>query len=235
MANDPGLTALSGAVICLDLDGTLVDTAPDLAAALNHLLVEEGLRPIPVDKARGLIGHGARRMVERGFARAGAPLDGEQLAARFDRFLVRYSAHIADQSRPYPGAVEALTAMRSAGAKLAVCTNKLTALSSALLDALDLSRFFEAIVGPDAARAAKPDPRHLQAAVQAAGGTLDRAVMVGDAATDAGAARAAAIPLILVRFGYSETPAAELAPDVLIDRLDELPHACARLLSACSR
>lgn len=233
MANSRHLAALSGAAICFDLDGTLVDTAPDLVGTLNVLLREEGLAPLPMSEARPLIGHGARRLIERGFAAANATLDGEKQTELFNRFLAHYNAHIADESRPFPGCVEALEEMKAAGAKLAVCTNKLTGLSMALLDALDLTRLFDAIVGPDAAPAAKPDPRHLEAAVRAAGGEIGRALMVGDAATDAGAARAAGTPLILVDFGYTETPAADLSPDVLIGHYDELTAACVRLLSAC--
>jgi len=227
------MAALSGAVIVFDLDGTLVDTAPDLAAALNGMLAEQGLRPLPFDEARSLIGHGARRMVERGLAAAGAPAQGGDLDAQFARFLVRYEAHIADASRPYPGVVEALTELKAAGARLAVCTNKLTGLSTALLDGLGLSPLFDAVVGPDMAGAAKPDPRHLLAAIEAAGGTPNRAVMVGDAAPDAEAARAAGARLILVSFGYSDTPAAALSPDILIDGFEALPQACLRLLGAC--
>ena len=224
---------LAGAAIAFDLDGTLVDTAPDLVGALNVLLAEEGLAPLPLDEARPYIGRGARWMLERGFQAAGAHLTAERVGPLFDRFLARYEAHIADESRPFPGCVAALETLKANGAKLVVCTNKLTGLSTALLDALNLSGLFEAVVGADRAPAIKPDPRHLEAAIAAAGGTPARAVMVGDAATDAGAARAAKTPLILVSFGYSETPARDLAPDILIDRYDELPGACARLLGAC--
>lgn len=235
MASDTArdLTALSGAVIAFDLDGTLVDTAPDLVGTLNVLLAEEGIAPLPMAHARPLIGHGARRLLERGFEAADAPLPAERVAGLFDRFVAHYLAHIADESRPFPGMIEALTRLKEAGARLAVCTNKPTDLARALLDALDLSAMFEAVVGPEAAPARKPDPRHLEAAVRAAGGSMDRAVMVGDAATDAGAARAAGAPLVLVSFGYTEVPAAELGPDVLIDHFDELPEACLRLLGAC--
>jgi phosphoglycolate phosphatase len=226
-------TVLGGAVIAFDLDGTLVDTAPDLVGTLNVILAEEGLQPLGLEHARDLIGHGARRLIERGFQAAGEPLAAERMAGLFDRFIARYSAHIADESQPFPGCVAALEALRAQGARLAVCTNKPTALSNALLRALDMDRLFDAVVGPDAAPAAKPDPRHLEAAVAAAGGALPRALMVGDAATDAGAARAAKVGLILVSFGYTETPAAELHPDVLIDHYDQLPGACLQLLTAC--
>ena len=227
----PGLS-LAGAVIAFDLDGTLVDTAPDLVGTLNVILGEEGLAPLAMEHARDLIGHGARRLLERGFQAAGEPLEADRMGGLFDRFIARYHDHIADESRPFPGCVAALEALKTKGARLAVCTNKPTALSNALLQALDLGRLFDAVVGPDAAPAAKPDPRHLEAAVTAAGGDLSRAIMVGDAATDAGAARAAKVPLILVSFGYTETPAAELQPDVLIDHYDALPAACLRLLGA---
>ena len=233
MAVDADGAALSGAAIAFDLDGTLVDTAHDLIGTLNWLLAEEGLAPLPLAEARPFIGRGARWMIERGFQAADAPLSPAQVQPLFDRFIARYAGHIADESRPFPGCVAALETLKAQGARLCVCTNKLTGLSTALLNALDMTRLFDAIVGADAAPAIKPDPRHLEAAVAAAGGSMSRAIMVGDAATDAGAARAARVPLILVSFGYTETPAQDLAPDALIDHFDELPAACARLLGAC--
>jgi phosphoglycolate phosphatase len=216
--------ALSGAVIALDLDGTLVDTAHDLIGTLNWLLAEEGVAPLGLDEARPFIGRGARWMIERGFQAADAALAPEQVQPLFDRFIARYEAHIADESRPFPGAVAALEALKGRGAKLCVCTNKLTGLSTRLLDALDLTRLFDAVIGADSTPAVKPDPRHIEAAVAACGGTMSRALMVGGAAH---------VPLILVSFGYTEVPARDLAPDILIDHFDELPDAAARLLGAC--
>jgi phosphoglycolate phosphatase len=229
MAADSGAGLLAGVVVAFDLDGTLVDTAPDLIGTLNELLAEEGVAPLPMEEARPFIGRGARWMIERGFQAANAPLAPEAVQPLFERFIVRYNARIADESRPFPGAVAALEMLKAEGARLAVCTNKLTGLSVSLLDALSLLPLFDAVTGADAAPAAKPDSRHLEAAIVAAGGTLRRAIMVGDAATDAGAARAAGTPLILVSFGYTETPAADLAPDILIHHFDELPEACRRL------
>jgi phosphoglycolate phosphatase len=225
--------ALAGAVVAFDLDGTLVDTAPDLLGTLNVLLAEECLPRLPLEEARPFIGRGARWLIERGFEAAGAHLHPAKAAALFDRFIAHYRAHIADASRPFPGLEGALDALAAAGATLSVCTNKPTGLSVALLQALGLAPRFAAIVGQDSVPAMKPDPGHLAAAVEAAGGTLGRAVLVGDSLTDATTARAAGAGLVLVDFGYSDVPAADLAPDALISHFDELPDAVMRLLPAC--
>ncbi|UTP38163.1 phosphoglycolate phosphatase [Phenylobacterium sp. LH3H17] len=226
------LSALNGATLVFDLDGTLVESAPDLIGTLNVLLREEEIAPLPLGAARPFIGHGARRLIERGFAAQGHPLPTARMDDLFARFIAHYDAHSADLTRPFPGAVRALTQMKAAGARLAVCTNKLTGLSVGILEKLELAGLFDAVVGGDSVPAPKPDAGHLTAAIEAAGGTIGRAVMIGDAATDAGAARAARVPLILVSFGYTEIPAAELAPDILIGHFDELPTACLRLLTA---
>jgi phosphoglycolate phosphatase len=228
-----GLGVLNGATIAFDLDGTLVDTAPDLVATLNLLLGQEGVAALPMEEARKLIGHGARRLIERGFEVQGRVIPDEEMDVLFGRFIDHYQDHSTDLSRPYPGVVESLTALKAAGARLTVCTNKLTGLSIPILEQLDLARFFDSVIGADSAPARKPDPRHLIHAVEAAGGDIGRAVMVGDAATDAGAARAAGVPLILVSFGYTEIPAAKLKPDILIDHFDDLMESCVTLLTAC--
>jgi phosphoglycolate phosphatase len=227
----PADLPLAGATIVFDLDGTLIDTAPDLVGALNFLLAREGIATRPLAEVRGMIGQGARALIARGFAAAGAPLDEPRLSALFVDFIAHYLAHIADGSRPFPGVVAAMDVLAAEGARLAVCTNKRTDLSVALLDALELTGRFEVVVGADAAPAPKPAGAHLTATLERAGGTVGRAVMVGDSASDAGAARAAGVPLVLVSFGYTETPASELGADVLIDHFDDLPAACRRLLA----
>ncbi|MNL03665.1 Phosphoglycolate phosphatase, chromosomal [compost metagenome] len=225
------LTALDGATIAFDLDGTLVESAPDLIGAMNAILIAEGLAPRAYDDARPFISRGARWLLQWGLAGAGVQEPAARAAALFCRFIDHYSEHIADESQPFPGVIDAMKVLRAGGAKLVVCTNKPTGLSISLLTRLGMAELFDAVVGIDAVTAAKPEAAHLIEAVAAVGGDPARTVMVGDADTDAGAARAAGTPLILVDFGYTETPAAELAPDILLHHFDDLADACAALLT----
>jgi phosphoglycolate phosphatase len=222
--------SLNGATIAFDLDGTLVDTAPDLIGALNVVLGECRLPHLPADSARHLVGRGARRLIEKGFAEAGEPLDPDRAAGLTTRFIEVYRSRIANESRPFPGVFETLDELAQAGATLCVCTNKLTDLSVELLDALGLTSRFAAVIGADKTPAIKPDPRHIMAAVEAAGGDPNRALMVGDSHNDVAAAKASGTPVVVVSFGYTETPAAELGGDVVIDRYADLPAAAERLL-----
>ena len=224
----PGV--LNGATIVFDLDGTLIETAPDLVGTLNVLLAREGVAALPLDQARMMIGQGAKALIARGFAASGAPLEELRLSALFDDFIVHYLAHIADESRPFPGVLAAMDTLEAAGARLAVCTNKRADLSVALLDELKLSHRFAAIVGGDAVPAQKPDAGHLIATIERSGGDVKRAVMIGDSVSDAKAARAAGVPLVLVSFGYTDIPARDLDPDILIDHFDELVGACEKLM-----
>ena len=214
-----------------DLDGTLVDTAPDLVGSLNQVLHEQKLPALSLRTARVMVGRGARVLIEQGFAAAGEPLDAAHTPALLDRFISVYRDRIADESRPFDGVLRALDTLSAAGAVLAVCTNKPTDLSLALLDALGMTDRFAAIVGPDAAPAPKPDPRHLQTAIARVGGRDNYAIMVGDSATDIGAARAARAPSVVVSFGYTEIPAADLGADHVIDHFDALAPLAARLLA----
>jgi phosphoglycolate phosphatase len=227
----PDLSALSGAVIAFDLDGTLVDTAPDLVGALNIVLDEEGLPALPFERVRLMVGRGARGLIERGFAAAGKPLSEDRTVALTERFIALYLGRIAHESIPFPGCLEALDALAAAGAVLAVCTNKRTDLAVALLDALGMTHRFAAVIGGDLAPAAKPDARHLIHTVEAVGGDLTRALLVGDSENDVHAARAAGAPSIFCTFGYCEIGVDELKPDAVIDRYDQLIGACTMLLA----
>ncbi|HEY0290987.1 MAG TPA: phosphoglycolate phosphatase [Hansschlegelia sp.] len=218
--------------VVFDLDGTLVDSAPDLIGALTATLTEESVAALPYEKARDLIGAGARALVERGLAVAHRPVTLERLDALHAFLLDHYAAHIADRTAPYPGCGAALDRLAASGAKLAVCTNKVERLAIKLLDALDMTSRFDAIVGGDTFGVAKPDAAPLLGAIERAGGDPSRAVMVGDSSTDVGAARAAGVPVIVATFGYTETPARELGGDVLIDHFDELDEAVLAALAS---
>ncbi len=228
MHNLPDMT---GATIAFDLDGTLVDTAPDLVGTLNAILAEHGLPTHGAQAVKGMVGAGAWNLIKRGFAASGEPLGEDRKDALFGRFIDIYENRIARESVPYPGCLNALDALAAVGATLVVCTNKYSRGSDLLLEALGMTRRFAAVIGPDRAPAPKPDARHIAAAVEAAGGSLDRCVMVGDSITDFNAARATGVPVILVPFGYSDVPAATLAADAFCETWDEIPEACGRLLS----
>jgi phosphoglycolate phosphatase len=221
---------LDGAVIVFDLDGTLVHTAPDLMSALNTVLREEGLPALPVEAAPMFVGRGVKVMLERGFQADGRPLDEASFPRLFDRYIGLYLEHCADQSRPYPGVIEALDRLADEGATLAVCTNKRTDLSLAVMDALGLTSRFKAIVGADQAPHPKPDASHLLHTIALAGGDPGRAVMVGDSINDVLAARNAKVPVVLVSFGYTDIPPKDMDADALIDGFDELDAQVERLL-----
>ena len=222
---------LEGWTIAFDLDGTLVETAPDLIGTLNRLLARRALPPVPLESARHLIGRGAIPLLMRGFEAAGADWDETASPALLEDFLADYLDHIADGSTAYPGAVEALDGLAARGAILCVATNKRTDLSVALIGALGLTRHFAVICGPDRVTARKPDGAHVREAVQMAGGDPARAIMVGDGAPDVQAAKSAGTPCVVVSFGYTPIPAAELGGDVLIDRFDQLEAAIDDLIA----
>jgi phosphoglycolate phosphatase len=196
------------------------------------VLGELGLPQTPLASARALVGRGARKMIENGFAAAGRPLDQAEVGGLVARFIEAYAGRIASESRPYPGLIEALDDLQAAGAILCVCTNKRSDLSLTLLDALQLTHRFAAVIGADRAPRPKPDPSHVLAAIAAAGGDPAFALMVGDSSNDVDSAKAANVPVIAVTFGYTDTPARELGADAVIDRFDELPTVARRLLVA---
>jgi len=220
----------SDRTVVFDLDGTLVDTAPDLISALNFVLDREGLPPVPLKSARAMIGAGARRLIERGLESEGRSDSPQDITRLTDDFIDYYAAHIADASRPFEGLDSALDDLQAQGYRFAVCTNKLEWLSKLLLDRLGLSARFAAICGADTFGISKPDPAILQQTVARAGGQLSTAIMVGDAGPDIGVARRAGIPVIGVEFGYTDVPIADLKPDRLIGHMSELPAAVESLM-----
>lgn len=213
-------------VVAFDLDGTLADTALDLAAALNHALARLGRPTVPIDSVRHLVGHGARALLRKGLATSGdAP---ETLVEDgFPFFLDYYADHICESTIPYPGLGDALDGLRARGVKLALCTNKQEGLTHALIAAIGWAGRFDAIVGGDTLPVRKPDPAPLHEAIARAGG--GRAAFVGDSITDADTAQAARVPFIAVSFGFSDRPPEQLGADALIHRYAELIPALERL------
>lgn len=213
-------------VVAFDLDGTLADTAPDLAGALNHALAALGRPTIPPNDVRHLIGHGGRALLKRGLASSGEW--SEALVEQgYPILLEYYGAHICEGTKLFPGIGEALDSIERAGAALAVCTNKPEALTMKLLDALGWKDRFAVVVGGDTLPVRKPDPAPLIEAVARSGG--GRAVLVGDSITDADTARAAGVPFVAVSFGFSDRPVEALGADAVIDNYGELPAALERL------
>jgi phosphoglycolate phosphatase len=215
--------------IVFDLDGTLIDTAPDLIDTLNLILRQEGLPAIAFETARNMIGGGAKTMIERALVKDGRPGTGAKLERLYAAFVAHYAEHIADRSRPFPHLEATLQHLAAAGHRLAVCTNKLEWLSKRLLQALNLTQHFAAVCGQDTFGVQKPDPRILLETIRLAGGQPSQSIMIGDSKSDVGAARAANIPVIAVDFGYTEIPVASLDPDFIISSFADLPEAIDRV------
>jgi phosphoglycolate phosphatase len=209
-------------LLVFDLDGTLVDTAGDLIGTLNHILSEESIPPVPLATARPMLGAGARALIERGLSAAGRSVSRERLEEMYRAFLARYEAHIADESRVFPGVEPALDRFEAAGWAFAVCTNKIEHPSVRLLTELRLAQRFRAICGQNTFAFCKPDPRALVATIERAGGGPQQAIMVGDSKTDILTAQAAAVPVVAVDFGYTDRHVSEFAPDRVISHFDEL-------------
>jgi phosphoglycolate phosphatase len=212
----------SSPLLVFDLDGTLIDTAGDLVGTLNEILAGEHIPPLPLATARPMLGAGARALIERGLSAAGRSVPPARLDEMFIAFLARYEAHIADESRPFPGVEAALDKFEAAGWTFAVCTNKLEHPSIHLLTELGLAGRFSAICGQNTFAFCKPDPRALLSTIQRAGGDPQRAIMVGDSKTDIVTAQAARVPVIAVDFGYADRHVSEFAPDRVISHFDQL-------------
>ncbi|HEX7814607.1 HAD-IA family hydrolase [Dyella sp.] len=189
-----------GPIALFDLDGTLVDSVPDIAMQINRVLGERALAPLALSEARSFLGHGLHAFAERAFAARGATPAPDDVA----RFIDRYSANPVVESRAYPGAIDTLAQLARTGWTMAVCTNKVEAAAVRMLDTLGMLGFFRVVCGGDQVSAQKPDPIHLRAALERAGHASDHAVMIGDHRADIEAARALGIPSIFAAWGYSD-------------------------------
>jgi phosphoglycolate phosphatase len=217
-------------IIVFDLDGTLVDTAPDLLEAMNYALTRAGRDPVEDNGFRKHVGRGARVMLERAGEAAGRPIATAELDAMMIDFLDHYQANMPGRSKPYDSVIEAIETFRAAGYLAAVCTNKLEAYAAKLLEALRIDGLFAAICGQDTFPVRKPDPGHLFGTIDMAGGDVARALMVGDSETDIRTAQSAGIPVVAVDFGYTDRHVSEFAPDRVISHYDALDLALVRSL-----
>lgn len=216
--------------IVLDLDGTLIDSAPDLHAAVSALLAEEGL-PVPTLAAvTAMIGDGMAKLVERAFAGSGRPLGAGELPEMLRRFRAFYEGPDRPRlTRVYPDVAETLATLRAQGVLLGVCTNKAEAAATAILDELGLASLLDAVVGGDKVTAQKPDPAHILATLDRMGCGRSGAAMVGDSPNDIAAGLAAGLPVVAVSWGYTTVAPADLGADRVIERFGDLPRALASL------
>lgn len=225
------MTADSLPALIFDLDGTLVDTAPDLLGAMNAVLIQQGRRTVDPETLRHMVGFGAASLIRQAMTATGDPVAEDDLPKLVNDFVVHYGAHIADDSVPFSGVIETLSALKGKGVPMGVLTNKPHELALPLLNALDMSRFFGAIHGAGRFSYVKPDPRVFHHVVEELTGDSNaRAIMVGDSATDAKTARAAKVPIILLSYGYTPDPVETLGGDAVTGDFRDIPALAARLL-----
>ena len=225
------MTALPALIF--DLDGTLVDTAPDLLGAMNAVLIAQGRRMVDPETLRHMVGFGAASLIRQAMAATGDPVPEETLPKLVDDFVVHYRDHIADGSVPFAGVIDTLTDLQAQGVKMGVLTNKPQELAGPLLDTLDMSKFFAAIHGAGRFSYVKPDPRVFHHVVEELTGDANApAIMVGDSTTDAKTARAAKAPVILLSYGYTPEPVETLGADAVTGDFRDIPALTAKLRRA---
>lgn len=227
---------MTSPLVIFDLDGTLIDTAPDLIDSLNHTITAVGLEPVTFDDLTHLVGQGVRVMIRRAFDLRKAELDEETANQLFDRFMSHYAANMPGKSQPYGGALASIETLAAAGIGVAICTNKPEELALLLMDKLSLTDRFLTITGGDTFPVRKPDARHILGTIERAAGDPATSIMVGDSVNDILAAHNAGIASIAVTFGYSDVPVATLDPDHVIESYGELtPDLVGQLLSRRSQ
>lgn len=219
-------------LVIFDLDGTLLDTAPDLLRALNTVLGEQELGPVDRSAVEYNFGHGAKSLILEGFRRAGRPLGQDETEPLVHRFLEVYGSGYAIDTRPYPGALTAMDRLAAHGVGFAVCTNKRAHLAGPLLEALGIRDRFAAVIGGDSLGVHKPDPGHILGTIAAAGADAATTVMIGDSDADILAAKGAGVPVIAVSFGYSPDALERFSPDAILDSYDDLERTLLRVCPA---
>jgi phosphoglycolate phosphatase len=229
------MTKVLQPLIVFDLDGTLVDSAPDLIDSLNVILAREGHAPLPLEEGRKLVGAGGRVLIRRGFEISGASLSESRLEELFASYLATYEQHITDKTLFYPGAVAALDRLAAAGWSFAILTNKYEHPAVKLVKALGAYSWFKTICGQDTFPVSKPNGATLRLTIEKAGGDFERSIMVGDTITDVTTAKNAGRPVIAVDFGYADRPVADMAPDRIISHFDELFDAVASVQEGFSK
>ncbi len=212
--------------VVFDLDGTLLDSAPDLAAALNLVLEMQGLSALDVDKVRYMIGAGVPKLIERGFREHGVKLDAENIDADLlDAFLSYYNAHAADLSKVYPGTYGLIEMLCNRSVRIGLCTNKPTEATREILSSFGIEDCFDSVVGGTSGFPKKPDPAGLKACLQELGVDASQTLYIGDSATDVKTARNGGLPVVVMSYGYEKTPAAELGADLVFDHFKDLQAA----------
>lgn len=209
--------------IVWDLDGTLVDSAPDLASALNAVLDKRGFFTLSINEVRAMIGNGVPKLVERGFSAVGVRPDSAQLDELIAMFVQEYKACATDNTHPYPGVVEALQELHSMDIPMGVCTNKPEAFTRQILDGLGLSGYFSSVVGGDSTSARKPDPEPVLACLRGLASEPASSLMIGDSVHDVHAAHAAGVTVAVVPWGYRSAPVEDLGADFILGDLAVLP------------
>lgn len=218
---------MGGFLLVFDLDGTLVDSAPDLRAALNQMLRERGCGPLSLPQVKSMIGDGASALVARALTASG--LQADETARALPRFLQLYEADAVRLTHPYPAVPETLAALRRHGYRLAICTNKPQQATYAVLEGLGFAPLFDDVAGGDRFAVKKPDPGHLLGLIDALGASLDATAMIGDGENDAAVAHAVGLPLVMMRYGYARTDPSLLAADAVLDDFADLPATLERL------
>ena len=218
---------MAGFLLAFDLDGTLVDSVPDLTNALNDVLREHGYPPLTRAEVMPMVGDGVPVLVGRAFAARGG--DAREAAEALPRYVKLYEERATELTRPYPGVPETLAALRRHGYRTAVCTNKLQEASLRVLQGLGLAALFDGVAGGDRFAVRKPDPGHLIGLIGELGGSPEQAAMIGDSENDAAVAHAAKVPLVLMSYGYSRAAPESLGAAAVLDDFAMLPAALDRL------